>query len=214
MENAVMLPGLSHLDIREGEHVYHGGSQEWYAEHWQRQAGCGPTNCANILWYLAQTKPGAGALCPYSAGQKSEFLRLMQDVWGFVTPGHMGLNTTELFVNGAKRYGEERGVALAAQALEIPPLQLGARNYDETAAFVEAALQKSLPVAFLNLSNGTLENLDSWHWVTLVALQGDRAMMLDQGEANWIELRQWVSTSIMGGGFAVLEPEGEAQKMK
>lgn len=208
LSETIMLANTAALDIWEGETLHHGGDQDWYAEHWHRQAGCGPTNCSNLMLYLAQTRPGCEALCPYDAAQKPGFVRLMEDMWHYVTPGNMGVNTTGIFVEGAVRYARERGVSLAAQALDVPPIHGGRRLYPQVAAFMSRALGRALPVAFLNLSNGVLQNLDSWHWVTLVGLRGDDALIYDQGEAKWIDLAQWLATSMMGGGFVTVEPSG------
>lgn len=206
MSDTLGLQRPAMLNIRGGGSVYHGGNQAWYPQPWQRQAGCGPTACANLLWYLVQTRPGTGVLCPWDASQKTGFLRLMEDVWRYVTPGSMGVNTTAIFTGGARRYGEERGVPLLAQDLTIPPLQSGARSWQKVAAFVGGALGRNLPVAFLNLSNGSLHNLDSWHWVTLVALRGEEAQIHDQGRSRWVALRQWLATSLIGGGFVTVGP--------
>jgi hypothetical protein len=42
--------------------------------------------------------------------------------------------------------------------------------------------------------------------VSIVALRGGEAMIYDQGEARWIDLKRWLETSLMGGGFVVVEP--------
>lgn len=193
------------LRIRDGEHVWYGGDQAWYTDLWQRQAGCGPTNCANLLWYLAATRAGGGPLCPYDGGEKAGFLRLMEAVWNYVTPSGMGVNSPDVFIAGALRYGEAQGVPLTAERLPVPPLYRGARDYAGMAAFITRALERDLPVAFLNLSNGKVRDLESWHWVTLTALRGDDAMICDEGRSLWICLRQWADSSILGGGFVTLD---------
>lgn len=210
MSDIIQLPNTAALDIRDGNVLFHGGDQDWFTDQWQQRAGCGPTNCANLLWFLAQTQPGCAPLCPYNAAEKPGFLRLMQDVWHYVTPGNMGVNSTDLFTAGATRYAREKGVPLLAHTLNIAPMQGGKRIYTEVADFIARALQRGLPVAFLNLSNGTLDNLDSWHWVTLVALRVDEALIYDQGDARWVNLRRWLATSIIGGGFATLEHSKQA----
>ncbi|MDL2323615.1 hypothetical protein LJC61_00490 [Ruminococcaceae bacterium OttesenSCG-928-A16] len=204
MNNLVTLSSTEALHITEGDTVLCGGSQEWFAERWQRQAGCGPTNCAGLLWHLAQTNPQCAALCVHSPSSKANFVSLMQEVWEYVKPGSMGVNTTNIFANGAVAYGRQKGVALQPQTLDIPPLHAGERTYPPVQAFIEKALQSGLPVAFLNLSNGTLKNLESWHWVTLVALRGGEALMYDQAQPHWIDLERWLATSVMGGGFVTV----------
>jgi hypothetical protein len=157
----ITLPGLSLLQIRDGDQEYCGGNQEWYAERWQRQAGCGPTNCTNLMWYLAQTRESCKALCAYDASEKTNFVGLMDEVWRYVTPGHMGVNSTKIFAEGAERYGGAKGVALKANSLPVAHIHNEERKYAEVSEFVARALESNLPVAFLNLSNGALEDLDS-----------------------------------------------------
>ena len=205
MKHSIFLPDANALVVREEGKVYRAGCQEWFDDKWKRQAGCGPTNCANLLRYLAVTWEGCEPLCRHDATQKAGFVQLMEDVWPYVTPGNMGVNTTDIFVDGARRYGEEKGVPLAARVLNVGPLG-GHRDYEAAADFVADALKSRLPVAFLNLTNGKLKNLHRWHWVTLVALRGDEALMYDYGAVRWINLRQWLDTSALGGGFVALEP--------
>lgn len=201
------LSQLPLLDVRDGDNIYRGGDQEWFAERWQRQAGCGPTNCSNILWYLAQTRPACAPLCPYDASEKSGFVSLMHDVWGYVTPGGMGVNSTAIFATGAERYARDKGVFLTADTFDISPLHGAARSYSDIFSFLSSALGSDLPVAFLNLSNGALRDLDSWHWVTVVALRENEAMIYDQGGARWIDLARWLASSVMGGGFVAPQPK-------
>lgn len=202
----IALPGLPLLQVWDGDEEYCGGDQEWYAGKWQRQAGCGPTNCTNVIWYLAQTRESCKTLCSYDASKKANFVKLMDEVWYYVTPGHMGVNSTKIFAEGAEKFGQTKGVVLKANSLPIDPLHSGGRVYTQVEEFITKALESNLPVAFLNLSNGTLENLDSWHWVSIVALRASEAMIYDQGEARWIDLKRWLETSMMGGGFVVVEP--------
>lgn len=204
-DTTILLPRAAAFEIHDGESLYYGGDQEWYPDRWQRQAGCGPTSCSNLLWYLAQTQGGCAPLCPYNAAQKPGFIQLMADVWHYVTPGNMGVNSTDIFAKGAERYGKDKGIFLKATALPVAPIHNCTRDSDGVFAFLAQSLRRELPVAFLNLSNGTLQNLDSWHWVTLVALRGGEAQIYDQGKALWIDLRQWLSTSLMGGGFVTVE---------
>ena len=96
--------------------------------------------------------------------------------------------------------------------LDVAALPGGARTYHKVSDFIEKALRRNQPVAFLNLSNGTLDNLDSWHWVTIVSLRGDDAMIYDQGKARWVHLRQWLETSLMGGGFVTVGVDCAAEK--
>ena len=67
--------------------------------------------------------------------------------------------------------------------------------------FVRRSLERDCPVAFLNLHNGVVKELDWWHWVTVTALEDGRADLLDSGEALTIDLRLWYATTRRRGGF-------------
>jgi hypothetical protein len=200
------------LELTYGDGVTrYGANQSWYEESFQRRAGCGPTSAAHLIWYLAGAHAGCAALCPAAGGErtKDNFLPLMQNLWTYVTPGPMGVNTTVIFTEGARRYGADRGVPIDARALPVPVFPSMRPDAKEAARFLTDALSKDLPVAFLNLSNGSLANLDSWHWVTFVAFEPESfgALMYDNGNRQEIDLKEWLGTTLLGGGFVVLFPK-------
>jgi hypothetical protein len=208
MREKIVLRSPELLHIRDGGRLYLGADQEWYRDLWQRQAGCGPTNTAQLLWYLAQTRPHCRALAGRDCGSKEGFLALMEEVWHYVTPGKMGVNSTAILTKGALRYGEERGVPLNCRVLEIAVKPFARPAAAELMEFIGAALADDLPLAFLNLAKGAVANLDSWHWVTLVALDKTdmTATMYNQGEEAVINMGLWLKTSALGGGLVALEP--------
>ena len=196
------------LQIRHGAGFTYGASQEWFKNLWQQRAGCGPTACAQLLWYLSRTRPGCRALCPYDGARREGFVSLMEEVWEYVTPGRHGVNTTSILTQGAVRFGERRGVALDCRVLEVPGKLHQRPPAEKLSAFIAGALADDLPVAFLNLSNGTLQNLDSWHWVTLVSYDTEStlARMYDQGGQESLDMEMWLRTTTLGGGLVALEP--------
>lgn len=206
MTNAPSIASPELLKITEDDQVFWGADQAWYATKWQQNAGCGPTNCAHLMYYLACTRDGCSPLCPEKRPTRGGFRALMDSVWHYVTPGKMGVHTTDLFTDGAMRYATERGVPLSAKSLEIPASRKARPGTDAVHAFLDAAFANDLPVAFLNLSRGALRNLEGWHWVTLIALKDGKAHVVDQGNSYWIDLDLWLKTSRMGGGFVILEP--------
>lgn len=193
-----------------------GLDQEWYRDPWRRRAGCGPTTAAALLFYLAKTRPALAPLAPTASGAARDLLPHMEAVWQRVTPTAMGLHTLALFTEGSRRFGEERGVSLLCRSLPIPGTRKGARPpLSRCAAFIRGALEADCPVAFLNYSGGALQNLDSWHWVTLIALTleedgGCTCTVLDGGRAHTLDFALWHRTSRLGGGLVFLRPDGEA----
>lgn len=196
------------LHISNGRLLSYGASQRWYQSWFRRMAGCGPTAASNLIWYLAATKPTVcRRLCDGDCTERPNMLELMNRVWRYVTPGFRGVDKAPTMVEGVIRFGNERAVPLAARLLEIP--EAAAERPDEEAVFtfLSHAFQDDLPVAFLNLSSGGVGNLESWHWVTLVA--ADRllkAEMYDQGHRKMIDLALWLGTTVWGGALVTFEP--------
>lgn len=199
-------PELFH--IKRGEMVYQGPNQSWYKEAFQRTAGCGPTACSNIMWYLSKTRQNYQNLCPYDGSTYDGFLSLMEDMWNYVTPGFMGVNKLEMLMDGAISYGKERGINLKCSTYGVPGTKIFTQpDVKGAITFLESAIKKDLPVAFLNLSNGKLKNLESWHWVTIWALdlENEKISILDQSRIEEVDLRLWITTTSLGGGFVVIE---------
>ena len=147
----------------QGE-TYQGGDQEWYRDLWQRRAGCGPTTAAALLSYLSQTRPGLRPMAPAAARTQAGFLRYMEALWPYVTPGARGLDKPESLVLGCRSFALSRGCRLQGQVLEIPAQREARPSLDQCRQFVAQCLDRDCPVAFLNFSHGALKNLDSWHW--------------------------------------------------
>lgn len=212
--DASTLKNPALLEIRgEDGTVYRGADQEWYASLWRRKAGCGPTAAAVQTAYLAAARPGWEALCPLDRLERVPFAAYMDQVWEHVTPGLQGLNSVALYTAGVRRYGASRGFALSPAALEVPEDAARRPGWEACLAFVRAGLEADCPVAFLNLCNGEVQDLDRWHWVLIAALTGNgagtQALLVDAGREYPIDLRLWYDTTTMGGGFVWL-PEGDA----
>lgn len=208
MEQLIKLQSPDLFDIYNGKLKTYGANQEWYKTPWQRKAGCGPTACSHLMWYLSRTRPECAGLCCYDGHQRQDFIRLMEDVWEYVTPGAAGVNRTELFSDGAIAYARSKDVELKHLTIQIPGLLQKRPDWIEIRQFLIDSFKADLPVAFLNLSNGALKNLDSWHWVTLTGIDTDhdQVQMYDQGIKTIIDLKKWLKTTLQGGGFVVLSP--------
>lgn len=100
----------------QGE-TYQGGDQEWYRDLWQRRAGCGPTTAAALLSYLSQTRPGLRPMAPAAARTQAGFLRYMEALWPYVTPGARGLDKPESLVLGCRSFALSRGCRLQGLSL-------------------------------------------------------------------------------------------------
>jgi hypothetical protein len=195
------------------EKIYYGGMQTWYATLWQRKAGCAPTTASNIFAHLARRDPALKALCPFDTAnpiKKERFLPMMEEVWRYITPTIRGVNKPEMFISGSLKYAEDRGVSITSKLFEIPPAAAERPSPEEMSAFLEKSISDDLPVAFLNLCNGQVKNLESWHWVTLSGFDKEtmHATICDQGKESEIDLALWLKTTTANGGFVTLARDG------
>ena len=155
---------------------------------------------------------------PHGAGggQDPGFLRYMEALWPYVTPGARGLDKPESLVLGCRSFALSRGCRLQGQVLEIPAQREARPSLDQCRQFVAQCLDRDCPVAFLNFSHGALKNLDSWHWVPLTAMtEGESVLLctiLDEGEARVIDLALWWETSSLGGALVGLFPDMESDQ--
>lgn len=180
----------------------HGVDQEWYARHWQRTAGCGPCTASNILRYYRDR-----LTLPLPAEDKAQMQRLMAWVWEYIRPGMMGLNTTARYQQGMDSLLQAIDSPMRTRTLDIDAARDSRPSAGQVADFLREALAADQPVAFLNLSNGALKNLENWHWVTIIGLDesGGRlqASAVDNGRLLDLDMDTWLDTTTRGGGFAV-----------
>lgn len=191
-----------------------GADQEWYRDEWQRKAGCGPTTAATLLAYLSATRSEFSALYPSCSCCQADFLRFMEEVWEHVTPGKLGVNSLHLFSDGVRSLAKEHKCAVHVRELDIPRFHLARPSFSQCAAFLRTGLSADCPVAFLNFSRGLVPHLESWHWVTIIAMEerpGGQAIctILDGGVERKIDFRLWYQTSHTGGGLLYIQTESK-----
>lgn len=176
---------------------YYGFRQDWYATSFQRTRGCGPTTAAMLLTYLARRD---GLVLPATG------VALLEDVWRFVRPGWLlGLNSTVKFAAGMNAYLHLHALDGECRRLSVPLLRLLRPKPATVAAFIEDALAADAPLAFLNLQRGREQQLESWHWLTIVGLTRGEAdwevVCYDNGMVRRFQLMRWLTSSHLGGGF-------------
>lgn len=199
LHTAINRPdGLDIMDTDGRRH--HGVNQDWYDNFWRRKAGCGPCTAANMLRYFR------GRLTlPMPADTPQEALALMNWAWGYVTPTLMGLNSTQLFQQGMDAILAQLGSPMRCRVLDVPDSPDDRPLEQQVAAFLRAGLQADSPVAFLNLHNAGLPELDNWHWITVTGLaegpDGLRITAADNGNLITLDLSRWLKEAKRGGGF-------------
>ncbi len=211
MDHALTRP--ERFTLTDGAGTAHrGADQDWFRDAWQRRAGCGPTAAAMVLDYLSAVHPALAALAPAGERTAADFLAYMEVLWTYVTPGARGLDKPESFALGCRSFALSRGAALDSRILPVPRKGREKRpDLAQLRTFLVWALDKDSPVAFLNYSNGDLPNLDSWHWVPVIACGGEgpelTAAILDGGEEKTVDLALWLETSLLGGAFVRVYPD-------
>lgn len=195
---------INGLDIIVGGRICHGANQDWFAAYWHRKAGCGPTTAANILRYMANRLN-----LPMKTDKKQDMQKLMEWTWDFVTPGLMGLNSTELFRKGMDSLLQSIKSPLRCRVLNIEGEKGEKLTLPQLEAFLYEGLSADSPIAFLNLDRGALLNLESWHWVTIIGIEktGDQLMATcaDNGGILRLDMTLWLQTTKRHGGFVYLK---------
>ncbi|MDR1137897.1 MAG: hypothetical protein LBK91_06200 [Synergistaceae bacterium] len=198
---------LSNIDAfkisdNDTDEVFYGCCQDWFGTGWQRLSGCGPSVACNIFIYHAR-----GASAGGRARNKHSCAAMMEEVWKYVTPTKRGIHTAEMLRERVLAYGAAKGMTISSAICEVPKERSLRPSSAEVTSFLEDALSKDIPVAFLNLCNGQEKNLDEWHWVTVAAIEtGDPKgrvplCILDRGRMVKIDLALWLDTTSHGGGF-------------
>lgn len=206
MTTTILQPDRLTIMEDAGDKGHFGGDQEWYAEEWQRMAGCGPTCAANVTTYLALTRPNLRALYAGDDMRRSQFAAHMTALYQYVTPGNMGLNRPEMFTQGVEAFAQSRGLNLAPHLFEVHGyLHKGRPSVDAMADFVQQGLSSDCPIAFLNLTKGRVKNIQGWHWITLVSAEMDERTLVatasDEGKQISFDLRLWYLSTRMRGGL-------------
>ena len=208
ISNSIKTPELFQIETEPSSEISHGFNQEWYRRKWQRAGGCGPTTASGLIYYLRNSSPDHGGV--RIAKKQSSALNLMEAVWDYVTPSLQGVHLTKTFYEGVVAYGEANGLDVRYRFLDIPKKRGNRPDFIEVLSFIDESLSQDLPVAFLNLHNGSEKQLYSWHWVTLTSMSHAEdgitatATMLDDGKETRIDLSLWYSTTNNGGGFVSL----------
>ena len=192
-----------YLIVEDKNCKYFGGDQEWYNSFWKRMAGCGPTTASTITMYEERSKVNSS-----NTYTKLQFIDLMNKLWKYVTPTQMGVNSTEIYIDGYDRYIYDNKInLLESKCMNISSLKLERPTKLKLLEFLSEAIENNHPVAFLNLDNGKLTNLESWHWVTIVGVSYNQeneelhADIADEGVIKDINLGLWLDTTSKNGGF-------------
>lgn len=178
---------------------HYGYDQEWYPERWQKLAGCGPTTASVMMAYMEARVNGRVITTQGQAEEK------MLALWPYATPRMHGLYKTRWLREGVAQYLADHDLPGRAEMISVAPLRPFRPSLSALVSFIEEGLAADCPVGFLNLHNGGIERLYSWHWMPLAALGGEgsavTATVFDEGKKIEFPLGEWLKKSKFGGGF-------------
>jgi len=194
---------LKIIDCNDETDIY-GSNQDWYREKRKQRCGCGPATVTNIIYYIQNKYYGYGSNIAFT---KEKCLELMDEVWNFVTPGRNGIPSTSMLGEGINKYLKEYKLNISLDYLDIPKKKELRPGIDKVIDFLYKAFDNDTPVAFLNLDNGEVKELEAYHWVTAISLEyclnENTAFLniIDGGNEIKIDLYRWLNTTKSGGGF-------------
>ena len=201
---AILFPeAMCLVDPASGQ-VSWGANQEWYGDLWQRKAGCGPTAAASLLFYQKQKQRLMHRQPLLSSRQN--LLDQMNELWNYITPGHGGVNRGSMFTEGLEKYRAEVKENFEVQALEVAEDPAQRPQWTAVSQFLEEALKRDEPAAFLNLCAGEEKRIDDWHWVMISALDPQTGVItfFDESQIKEADLSLWLRTTTKRGGFVTL----------
>ena len=201
---AILFPeAMCLVDPASGQ-VSWGANQEWYGDLWQRKAGCGPTAAASLLFYQKQKQRLMHRQPLLSSRQN--LLDQMNELWNYITPGHGGVNRVSMFTEGLEKYRAEVKENFEVQALEVAEDPAQRPQWTAVSQFLEEALKRDEPAAFLNLCAGEEKRIDDWHWVMISALDPQTGVItfFDESQIKEADLSLWLRTTTKRGGFVTL----------
>ena len=198
-----MKYGLRHpewITLTVDGRPHYGYDQEWYPDRWQRLAGCGPTTGAAIAAYLEAKETGR------VIASREDALAKMLAFWPYATPRMHGLYKARWLMEGLASYLADHRLRGRADMMAVPLLAPLRSPLSDVARYVREGLEADAPLGFLNLHNGGIEAIYSWHWMPLAALEEREdgtvlATALDEGKAVVFDLGAWLSRTKFGGGL-------------
>lgn len=195
------------IKIKLSETRYTYANQLWYKDKWKMQAGCGPTNASQLVWYLSKSNSSYASLLKNLNTSKEDFVELMNKIWDYITPTYLGVNNVDIFKEGLKKYFIDNGLELEVVSLDLRKKGLNNKSFEHINRFMIDRLSNDNLVAFLTLSKGKENKLYNWHWTTIVEYDSisNEAIIIDANRKFNINIKNWYETSLLGGGLVAID---------
>lgn len=137
---------------------------------------------------------------------RQSLLDQMNELWNYITPGR-GRGEPGFHVYGRPGkipHGEKENFEIRALEVAEDPAQRP--DWTTVSRFLEEALKRDEPAAFLNLCAGAEKRIDDWHWVMISGLDPQTGVItfFDESQIKEADLSLWLKTTTKRGGFVTL----------
>lgn len=145
-----------------------GGNQDWCRDPMMHLGGCAALTACDICIYLA-LKKGLTHLYPFDAHRitKKDYLRFSKMMKPYLRPRSHGVNRTELYTDGFRRYLSDMGdTRVVLDEFD------GTVNVLDGWETVKSQIDDEMPIAYLMLKHQDQSLADFvWHWFLLVGYE-------------------------------------------
>lgn len=200
------IDNIDYAKIKLSETRYTYANQLWYKNRWKIQAGCGPTNASQLIWYLIKSNEEYAYLKNNSLNDKVEFMKLMDELWYYITPKLAGVHSVKIFSKGLSQFLIDNSIKLEIASLDLRKKLFKKPKFAVVEKFIIESLSNNNLVAFLTLSNGKINELYNWHWTTIFEYDSstNEAFIIDAEREFKINIKNWYESSFLGGGLVYI----------
>ena len=200
-----MKTELPHFYIEDS----YGGNQDWFPTFMMRIGGCGAETACDCSIYFALHR-GYSAIAPQTVGSltKDEYIQFAYEMKPYLSPRMMGINRTEIFMDGYDHYLCDRGeTRITMHSLD------GSASFEEARAAVTGQIDHGFPIPTLILNHRNKAFDDYvWHWFLINGYDSAEERFLVKAVTyshyHWLDLRQlWDTGHETRGGLVLFREE-------
>ncbi|MDD2978366.1 MAG: hypothetical protein PHN80_00195 [Hespellia sp.] len=183
----------------------YGGNQDWLHDLMMRMGGCAAVTVCDSSIYFSRYR-GWHELYPYNADhvEKSDFISFTKILKPYLRPRMSGINTLELYMEGAGKYFEDVGNT----TLKMVPFS-GHEPAEAAKKAVKKQIDAKYPIPCLVLYHKNPKMKEYvWHWFLLMGYEETpdafRVKTVTYGEAQWLSLEELWDTGHKERGGLIL----------
>lgn len=198
-----------------------GADQTWCESKSLAKRACSLVTATHLTAYLARKLGQVSLFRPYRFASRahgyieashvytrSEMVEQLHDLSQVLKPGLLGLFRPSRYEAGLNSFFASRGMDYACESLSLSLFHRRSQDlFEDALDFIQEHLLLDVPVSFLLYDRGGSEQVESWHWVTVVGYRYDSDLnqhtlvLLDHN--HWVEFDfgAWFKRSLLGGAL-------------